>query len=180
MTNVYDLLNRLNGVKKGQGEQWIARCPAHDDKNASLSVANGDKGIVLHCHAGCTTEQITAALGISCRDLFYEEKGGREVDPIVATYKYYDDNGVLLAEKLRKASKKFTWRKPKGSGWEYSRKGVPYVLYTGGKPLDIQTIHFYNSHFFHHLIFLQVELFSPFRFVICLDYRSEYDQYNDF
>lgn len=136
MKDVYELLNQLNGVKKGQGEQWIARCPAHDDKNASLSIAKGEKGVVLHCHAGCTTEQITAALGISCRDLFYEEKFTREVDPVVATYKYFDGSGVLIAEKLRKASKKFTWRKPKGGGWEYSRKGVPYALYTGGKPLE--------------------------------------------
>ena len=27
-------------------------CPAHDDKNASLSISVGDKGIILRCHAG--------------------------------------------------------------------------------------------------------------------------------
>lgn len=45
-----EILSRLEGVKGGNG-QYSARCPAHDDHNASLSVASGENGeILLYCH----------------------------------------------------------------------------------------------------------------------------------
>ena len=34
---VNEFLSRLDGVKGGHG-QWTAKCPAHDDRRASLSV----------------------------------------------------------------------------------------------------------------------------------------------
>ena len=41
------------------GFQWIARCPAHDDRDPSLSLKDADNGKVLvHCHAGCTQAQV--------------------------------------------------------------------------------------------------------------------------
>ena len=52
------------------GEGWTARCPAHDDRNPSLSVDAGSGGrVLLHCHAGCSTESIVRALGLEMRDL---------------------------------------------------------------------------------------------------------------
>ena len=49
---------------KRNGKDWIARCPAHDDRRPSLSIAQGDDGrALLHCHAGCSNEDIVAALG---------------------------------------------------------------------------------------------------------------------
>jgi replicative DNA helicase len=48
-----------------------ARCPAHDDRRASLSVGTGDDGRVLvRCHAGCPTDAVVAALGMTMPDLF--------------------------------------------------------------------------------------------------------------
>lgn len=45
--------------------QHEARCPAHDDKSPSLSLAPGNGvPIVATCHAGCSLEQIAAALGM--------------------------------------------------------------------------------------------------------------------
>ena len=67
--HVKDLLNRLDGVRRG-GSGWTARCPAHDDKRSSLAVAEADDKLLLHCFAGCTVEQITASLGLELRDLF--------------------------------------------------------------------------------------------------------------
>jgi len=47
------------------------RCPAHDDKTPSLSVSEGHDGrALLHCHAGCATSDIVAALGFGLRGLF--------------------------------------------------------------------------------------------------------------
>ena len=49
----------------------MARCPAHSDKVASLSVTEFRDGKVgLHCFAGCTTGEICEAIGLSLRDLF--------------------------------------------------------------------------------------------------------------
>ena len=58
-----------------QGRGWL--CPAHDDRNASLSVAEGDDGRVLvKCFAGCSVEEIVAELGLEMRDLFDQPPGG--------------------------------------------------------------------------------------------------------
>ena len=47
-------LERLDGVKQS-GKGWKAFCPAHEDRNASLSVAEGTNGRILcNCFAGCT------------------------------------------------------------------------------------------------------------------------------
>jgi putative DNA primase/helicase len=53
------------------GRQWTCRCPAHEDREASLAVGLGDGDVVLlKCYAGCTTPQICAALGLEVKDLF--------------------------------------------------------------------------------------------------------------
>jgi putative DNA primase/helicase len=58
-----------------QGRDW--QCPAHDDRQASLSVAEGRDGrVVLHCHAGCRTEDVIATLGLGWADLFPEGRKG--------------------------------------------------------------------------------------------------------
>jgi putative DNA primase/helicase len=51
----------LGGRRAGGG--WIARCPAHEDREPSLSIANGKRGKVLvRCHAGCDQRDVIAAL----------------------------------------------------------------------------------------------------------------------
>lgn len=131
---VHDILPRLQGVKGGHG-QWTARCPAHDGQQNSLSVGEGEDGrILLRCHAGCDVDRITAALGVTKSDLFPDKPQREGRPPVVATYRYLDDNGKLLAEKLRRADKSFTWRQPDPRhGWVYNRKGVPNRLYVGGE-----------------------------------------------
>lgn len=131
---VHEILSRLQGVKGGHA-QWTARCPAHDDRQNSLSVGEGEDGrVLLRCHAGCDVDRIAAALGVTKSDLFPDKPRREGRPPVVATYRYLDDNGKLLAEKLRRADKSFTWRQPDPRhGWVYNRKGVPNRLYVGGK-----------------------------------------------
>lgn len=71
MNPIDTVLSRLDGVKdKGKG-QYVARCPAHEDKSPSLSVKEGDDGrVLLHCHAACPNEAVVSALGIAMTDLF--------------------------------------------------------------------------------------------------------------
>ena len=65
------------------GRGWMARCPAHDDANASLSIGVGDDDrVLLHCFAGCSVEAIVAALGLTMADLMPAadilERGGHK------------------------------------------------------------------------------------------------------
>jgi hypothetical protein len=70
MTPIENLLSRLSGVMKS-GNRWSARCPAHEDRNASLSISQtGDGAALLKCHAGCDTSEILVAIGLGLRDLF--------------------------------------------------------------------------------------------------------------
>jgi putative DNA primase/helicase len=56
-----DLARALGGRRIGRG--WIARCPAHDDRDPSLSIADGIDGRVLvTCFAGCSWAAIRDAL----------------------------------------------------------------------------------------------------------------------
>jgi len=67
------LLSRLDGVRSTGHDRWIARCPAHDDSRASLSVRELDDGRVLvHDFAGCAVEDVLAAAGLTFEALFPE------------------------------------------------------------------------------------------------------------
>jgi hypothetical protein len=51
----------LGGRKAGAA--WMARCPAHDDRAPSLSIADARDGKVLvRCHAGCDQRDVITAL----------------------------------------------------------------------------------------------------------------------
>jgi putative DNA primase/helicase len=68
------LLGRLEGVRPAGPNSWTARCPAHDDRDPSLSVALRDGRVLLHCFAGCAPEAVLEAVGLTWKDL-------READP---------------------------------------------------------------------------------------------------
>ncbi|PLS83446.1 MAG: hypothetical protein CYG60_21995, partial [Actinobacteria bacterium] len=74
-------LGRLEGVKESNGS-WMALCPAHEDREPSLSVAEGEDGRVLvKCFAGCETSEIVAGLGLEIKDLFEGRKGHNRLLP---------------------------------------------------------------------------------------------------
>jgi hypothetical protein len=65
-----EFLSRLDGVRRVGDGRWIARCPAHDDHDPSLSIKETDSGVVLaHCHAGCAFGDVIAAVGLRVSDL---------------------------------------------------------------------------------------------------------------
>jgi hypothetical protein len=80
------VLDRLGDVKQS-GNGWTARCPAHDDRHASLSISQGENGrVLLCCHTGCKTEQIVSALGMKMSDLFEGKKGAPGQGLTLAAY----------------------------------------------------------------------------------------------
>lgn len=64
------LLGRLETVRGG-GVGWTAKCPAHPDRTPSLHLAEGQKGVLVHCLGGCPTATVLAILGVTFRDLFW-------------------------------------------------------------------------------------------------------------
>lgn len=54
------LVERLGGRWTSNG--GMCRCPAHDDRNPSLSVRPGRTRLLLHCFAGCEAADILRAL----------------------------------------------------------------------------------------------------------------------
>jgi hypothetical protein len=69
-----ELSERLTGVRR-TGRGVSARCPAHDDRQSSLSLAAGHDGrVLLHCFAACRPQAIVRALGLELRDLFADAR----------------------------------------------------------------------------------------------------------
>jgi len=69
MSQLDNLLSRLTKVK-GRAGNYIACCPAHEDKSPSLAVKEQDGKIIMHCFAGCSVENIVGAVGMEMTDLF--------------------------------------------------------------------------------------------------------------
>jgi hypothetical protein len=129
-----DALAVLRQALEDRGSQvrgTAARCPAHDDRQASLSIGQGNSGAVLKCQAGCETDAVLEALGMSAADLFDEPRGhgsggGFEV---VATYTYTDEHGVELFRAERRMPKGFRQYHVVNGQKVWSLQGVRRVLY---------------------------------------------------
>ncbi|WP_246135273.1 CHC2 zinc finger domain-containing protein, partial [Novosphingobium sediminis] len=78
LDKVHQLERRARTIVESLGGTWrqnkgMCCCPAHDDRTPSLSVTLGRKAILFHCFAGCSNEEVIAALdrqGVRSRDLF--------------------------------------------------------------------------------------------------------------
>jgi hypothetical protein len=116
----------------GSESKW--QCPAHDDRTPSLSLSTKTAGrVLLHCHAGCETSVILAALNLESRDLFDSEPTGRTpwIDRLVQVYEYTDEESQTLYGNARLYPKGFLSVQPDGRGdWIPGLKGVERrVLY---------------------------------------------------
>lgn len=61
---VTDFLSLLKAVRPAGVNQWMAKCPSHDDWQPSLSVSRGEDGRLLaKCHTGCSYDAILSAVG---------------------------------------------------------------------------------------------------------------------
>ena len=69
--SVERLLSRLEKVKRTGSETWIARCPAHDDRQPSMAIRETGDGLVLvHCFGGCDFAAILSVVGMDVGELF--------------------------------------------------------------------------------------------------------------
>lgn len=108
-------LAQLQDVKQ-MPSGYAARCPAHDDQIRSLMVNEGDQvEIVLHCHAGCTTDEVVAAMGLRI-----EELTGQPF--LKESYPYHGMDGEVVWTQQR-------WANPK------TFKSVPRLPAPAQRPL---------------------------------------------
>lgn len=100
---LHGILDRLDAVR-ASGSGYSARCPAHADRISSLSVSVGETaGVVLHCHAGCSVQDVLTAMGASMADLAGQPR-------VVASYPYHDADGQVLYTVERWSPKTFRVR----------------------------------------------------------------------
>lgn len=108
-------------------------CPAHNDKQASLTISKGKKCTLFYCHAGCTLENILLAAGLEKKDTFYDiELQGtnwkayvesREKRKIEAVYSYVSScNGEYAFTKIRLEGKKLLYGRLENERFTY---GLP-------------------------------------------------------
>lgn len=115
------------------GQRITAKCPAHADKNPSLSVARGtEQAVVFRCHAGCEPDAVIAALRLEWSDLIDDddEPYERPQRRIEAVYRYVDERGAPLFEVVRFDPKDFRQRRADGTWTMAGVRRVPYKLAT--------------------------------------------------
>lgn len=104
------LAQSLGGAKR-DGASWRCLCPAHDDRDPSLSIAQKNGKLLVVCRAGCEQENVLAAL--RARGLWGKPADG--TSRIVAAYSYRDEHGRLRYQSVRLNPKKFFQRRPNGA-----------------------------------------------------------------
>lgn len=141
--NINNFLEKLGGVKK-TNSGWIARCPAHEDNNPSLSVSEGDEGrILFHCHAGCSFASVLNSLDLTAKDLFNRVQPSLKTSSQgqeVARYTYTDEEGQPLFQVRRYLPKTFNLFRFESGQWISGIKGVRRVLYNLPAVIGSQTI----------------------------------------
>jgi hypothetical protein len=130
MQTVIGRLEQSGKQPRQHGNQYQARCPAHNDNNPSLSIAPGTEPdqVLLHCHAGCSIEDITAAIGLEPKDLYAPKTRTGELTEI-EHYTYTDAAGLNTMRVHRFHPKTFRQSHWNGTTWQWGAKHIPPTLY---------------------------------------------------
>lgn len=137
-----DFLSLLSKVKETKPNQYVTCCPAHNDKNPSLSIKFDNGKILLKCFAGCSVDDILHSLNLEKSDLYYYTGVTKSEITNTTTYKYYNADGSLAYTKTRcdksDGSKSFYFELPNGAK---SLKGVQKVLYNLPAVIKAETVY---------------------------------------
>lgn len=116
-------------ISKRYGDKAQCICPAHNDKQASLTVTKGKKCTLFHCHSGCSIDDVLSAAGLEKKDTFYDNKPlktswrayveAREKRKIEAIYNYFSFNGAYAFTKVRLDGKKLLYGVLKNERFTY-------------------------------------------------------------
>ena len=68
---IQTVLSAVSNLREVRNGRWMACCPAHNDNRPSLEIRELEDGrILLHCFAGCSIQEVLAAMGIDFSELF--------------------------------------------------------------------------------------------------------------
>ena len=131
MTAIEKVLDRLERVQRN-GTSTLASCPVgshgkgNGDRNPSLSVAEKDGRVLVHCMGECNTQDVLIALGLDWPDLYDEpitnERGTKECEWL---YQARDGSPWLTVER---------WQTPQGKRFVQRIPGAQ----TAGLPTNFQ------------------------------------------
>ena len=142
---ISEIISRFQGVKSNGKDSYQAKCPCHDDKQASLTISESEGKILMHCHAGCDIGSICEYIGILQSDLFTKPPQFQKKEPMkeVCRYIYTDGDGVPLHATIRYEPKTFRQvaLNPDGGIREWSMKNVQPVLYNLPAILKSQAVY---------------------------------------
>lgn len=80
--SIQSLLSNLKKVKKTGNGKWMACCPSHQDKTASLTITESNDGrILLNCFAGCDTYSILRNVGLDWEDVMPDNVIDHRIKP---------------------------------------------------------------------------------------------------
>jgi len=118
---------------------YKACCPAHEDKNPSLFIADGNDGIAMRCYAGCDYRSIKSALEL--KGVEFSDTGDADGIPTnhytlgepSRSWHYRDRSGRVVMVVCR-------WEQPGGKkdirplirtadGWKWAHHATPRPLY---------------------------------------------------
>lgn len=144
---IEEIVKCLLECKKINNNSYMAKCPAHNDKRASLSIKESDEKILIHCFAGCKTEDIVKRMGLTMKDLFkkkYENNKENKMPKIESEYIYVSKNGDKLYKVIRYNPKRFIQARfnNNSNNWDFNMNGVQYVLYNLPNVIKTETIYF--------------------------------------
>jgi hypothetical protein len=95
------LLEKLQKVKRTGPGNWMACCPAHEDRSPSMTIREVDDGRVLvHCFAGCSAADIIGAVGLDFEALFPPRPKADYLPPVRRPYPAADVLEALREETL--------------------------------------------------------------------------------
>jgi putative DNA primase/helicase len=119
------------------GATWMARCPAHDDREPSLSISSRRDGkILVRCHAGCDQRAVIAIL----RERGLWETSGRALTRFaLKRQNRVPDKPDADALKRSEAALAI---------WQASQpvEGTPVATYLRSRGLDLPTSHALRFH----------------------------------
>ena len=129
-----DLVLSKLGKVKNAGAGWEALCPAHEDKTPSLAIGLGQKGqVLLHCHRGCSFDEIYRALGVASNDLWPKDDKPKAKLRKEATYTYEnaDGNPVMRVVRFKDelGNKTFRQQRYENGEWEWGTQNIDKPLY---------------------------------------------------
>ena len=123
------IIDRTNAKNSGDGNSYLGLCPAHEDRNPSLSLTLADNKILLNCHAGCSFDGIVSAVGMNQSQFFvHSDNSKTPKKKEVCRYRYENKGGKHAFEVVRFAPKDFRPQRPDGKWSLAGVERVPYRL----------------------------------------------------